>query len=292
MMDIEHHHSNDTQVSLSEHFARIYQFLSLVDTFFDPDTHEERTSGYELIDLWAQVSEPLRLAASIAEIEVTPDLLFGNSVWNKDALEFEFRMGKLTSLYIRETTRFIWAWIAYDMLVKKVNGDSDERNSKTSDKIITFLKKDESLIPIGLAHNFQHTATLAMETGGMKQLNNYTKNNGNKLFPHIHFCRIARNCFLHSHQVNLLLNSDVREYSEEDFLSNGHIAFPRTLTRLVLLTIQHILAVYYKDSKYMTDLCLSTNEDEADLPLSDVLLVLHLEEVALQMRLPIPPRDN
>lgn len=281
-MSTRHHHDDDTQVNLSVHFTRIYRFLSLVAAFFDPDTP---------MDLWKQVAESLRLAASIEKIEVMSDLLFGNSVWNKDALDFESRRGELTSLYILETTRFVWAWIAYEELIKIVN-ESDEPTRKASKKIIKFLMKDESLIPTGLAHNFQHAAVLATETEIMERYNNFTENNANKLFSHVHFCRIARNCFLHSHKVDLLLGSDIREYSEKDFFSNKYIALPRALTRLVLLTIQHILAVYYKDSKHMTNLYLTIDEDEADLPISDVLLVLHQEEATHQMRLPIPSRDN
>ena len=150
-------------------------------------------------------------------------------------------------------------------------------------KITTFLMKDKSLIPVGLAENFQYATTQATSDimgkfNKVTKNNNLTENSANKLFPHIHFCRIVRNRFLHSHQVDLLLEADVIEYSEKDFLSNRHIVFSRTVTRLILLTIQHILAVYYKDSKRMTDLYLSINEDEADLQLSDVLLVLHLKE--------------
>ena len=116
MMSAKHHHNDDTQVNLSEHFTLIYRFLSLVPLFSDPNTSKEHESGYESEDFWIKVSEPLRLAASIEEIEVTSDLLFGNSMWNKDALEFEFRMGKLISLYLRETTRFLWAWLAYESI--------------------------------------------------------------------------------------------------------------------------------------------------------------------------------
>ena len=275
MMSTKHRHDDDTQVNLSEHFTLIYRFLSLVATFFDPDTGEEYEAGHT--EIWEQVAEPLRLAASIEKIEVMSDLLFGNSVWNKDALDFEYRWGKLTSLYILETTRFVWAWIAYEALVSIVNGNSDERGNVAWGEIITFLRKDESLIPMGLDHNFQHAVMLAAETDIMEKFNNFTGGSAHKLFPHIHFCRIARNCFLHSNKVDLLSGSDIREYSEKDFFSNKYIALPRALTRLVLLTIQHILAVYYKDSKQMTDLYLSTNEDEADLPISDVLLVLHQE---------------
>lgn len=281
MMSTKHRHEDDTQVNLSEHFTLIYRFLTLVATCFDPDTGEEYEAGNT--DLWREVAEPLRLAASIAEIKVTPDILFGDSyMFCKYALEFELRMGKLTSLYVRETTRFIWAWFAYEKLIKIVN-KSDDRTIKASGKILTFLMKDKSLRPIGLTHNFQHAAMLATETKIMEKFNkekfnNFAENSAHKLFPHIHFCRIARNCFLHSRQVDLLLDSNVIEYGEKDFSSNKYIALPRALTRLVLLTIQHILAVYYKDSKHMTDLYLSANEDEADLPISDVLRVLHLEQ--------------
>ena len=287
-MSTEHRHDDDTQVNLSEHFTLIYRFLTLVATCFDPDTGEEYEAGHT--DLWRKAAEPLRLAASIAEIKVTPDILFGDSyLFCKNALEFELRMGQLTSLYIRETTRFIWAWFAYDKLIRIVNGNSNERISVESRKIITFLRKDESLVPERLAHNLQHVAMLAAGTEIVEEFNDFTKNNTNKLFPHIHFCRIARNCFLHSRQVDLLLDSDVMEHSEKDFSNNKYIALPRALTRLILLTIQHILAVYYKDSKHMTDLYMSADEDEADLTLSDALLVLHLkEEVAHKTNLTIP----
>ena len=233
------------------------------------------------------------MAASIAEIKVTPDILFGDSyLFCKHALEFESRMGKLTSLYIRETTRFIWAWFAYDKLIRIVNGSSDERISIESRKIIRFLRRDESLIPIGLADNLQHVAMLATGTDILEEFNNFIENSANQLFPHIHFCRIARNCFLHSRQVDLLLDSNVEEYGTKDFFSDKNIAFPRTVTRLVLLTIQHILAVYYKDSKHMTDLYMSADEDKANLTLSDALLVLHLkEEVAHKTSLTIPLRS-
>jgi len=70
-MSTKHHHNDDTQVNLTEHFTLIYRFLSLVPVFFDPDTSKEHESGYEAEDFWPKVSEPLRLAASIQEIKVT-----------------------------------------------------------------------------------------------------------------------------------------------------------------------------------------------------------------------------
>ena len=264
MNKILHHHHSHAQVNLPEHFTRIFRLLAWVLPLSKPDIHVEHE--------YSSVAEPLRIAASIRQIETMSDL-FDNSYMCQNALEFEFSLSELTSLYIRETTRFIWAWIAFEELIKIIGMKKNKW-----ERITMFLMSGESFVPVGLAHNFQQGIMLAKKTDAniVEKFSAHMQNKSKAPFPYIHFCRIARNCFLHSSQVNLS-DFDFTGPSEKDFLNNDNIAFMETLTRLILLAIQHILAVYYKDSKCMADLDLSADEDEALFSLSSILLVLHLK---------------
>jgi hypothetical protein len=146
-------------VKTSEHFARLCRFLYR-DATVEVLSHDDERDHNAAEEFWSAVAEPLRIAASIDEIKAMPDVLEpGGSAMCGTAWDLEVAWGDLTSCYVLETTRFMWAWVAFEKLIDLVC--ADEKGRGRTGKAIAYLKLRNQLEPMmGLSEVTDFVSTL------------------------------------------------------------------------------------------------------------------------------------
>ena len=283
-------------VCLREHFKRMSRFLFWGANSCDSD----RVVGDNIPDAiyWGAVAEPLRIAGSIQEIQTETDILDdprwslyipGMEVW-RDPVSAQQVMQELTPHYVLETTRFSLAWSAYESLAEIVAPSSSCRSQGGKTKsIISFLQKYPDTFPvIELFETFQRTRILLnqISSTAVKEADECAKRWNTEQYAYIQLCRIVRNELFHSPEFSF---SDLP--LEEDFIDDPQeyveIAVWGEITRLLLLTMQSVLFVYFKEAKCELDWSYLGREDGGLVPIQDALCELHLGEEFGQLSLPL-----
>lgn len=260
----------ENYVDLSEHFKRMSRFLNEVTWFCDSDRGvkvENNTviKGHtpEAID-WVTVTEPLRIAGSIREIQTETGILddrrwllvYPGMEVMRDLSEAQQIMQQLTPLYVLETVRFFLAWSAYEALAKIVAQPNSRHHQVSATKlIVSFLQEYPCPFPVkGLLGTIIRARILFDNVlpGVVEEADKCAKNWGCEQYAYVQLCRIARNKLFHSPAFDF---SDIawEENIEDVFQDRVEIAVWREATRLLLLTLQSILFVYYKETERAVD---------------------------------------
>lgn len=258
-------------VDLSEHFLRISRFLYL-DATIEPEQKLEERDHYAAQEFWEGISEPLHIAGSIESISVTSAALSPDAgMMCSTAWEHDLALSELTATYLREVTRFMWAWIALEKLADCLCGNDGGR----SERIIRFLKGSpvnvwEEAKSLGLtAHSLlDPKVRTSVETVLAKQ--------PNVDFAHVHICREARNELFHAHNVDL--------FPSEDFDISDHprVKLPQNLCRITLIVIQSVLHAYFHRSAYLTGELMTSDGVPQGVPLPVALRNIHLADINIE----------
>ncbi len=280
-------------VDLSEHFKRMSHFINEVAYFCDSDRgvrveNNTVTKGCtpDAIDL-VPVAEPLRIAGSIREIRTETDIL-DDIRWRliypgmevaRDLVEAQQITQQLTPLYVLETVRFFLAWSAYEA-VAKIVAQSDSRHDQVSATklIVSFLQAYPCTFPAKeLLETFQRASILfnSILPSVVGKANDSAKNWGCEQYAYVQLCRVARNELFHSPAFDfsdIALEENIEDLSQE----RVEIVVWREATRLLLLTLQSILFVYYEEANRKVDWDSLGCEDGEQTSVQGALCGLHL----------------
>ncbi len=256
-------------VDLAEHFLRISRFLYL-DATIDAGTKNEERDHYAAEEFWEGVAEPLRIAGSIESIAVTPSALNpDSSSMCRPAWEYDVALSKLTAAYLREITRFMWAWIAFEKLADTLCVYAS--GSGRTERIIRFLKESNS--STWKEAKSLGTAALSLLDQNVRGcIEEILTKNRDIDFSHIHICREARNELFHAHNVELSPSEDF------GIADDPRIKLPQTLCRITLIVIQSVLYAYYRCSTYLTGELMISYGVLQGVPLPKALRRIHFSE--------------
>lgn len=258
-------------VDISEHFLRVSRFLYL-DATIEAEQQTEERDHHAAEEFWQGVAEPLHLAGSIESINVTPAALNPDSgMMCSTAWEYDLALSELTAAYLREITRFMWAWIALEKLTDCLCGNKGGR----TERIIHFLKgspgsvwQEAKWLGVRALSLLDPTVRRRIEAVLAKQRDID--------FAHVHICREARNELFHAHNVDLFPSEDF------DISDDPRIKLPQTLCRITLVVIQSILHAYFRRSTYRTGELMTADGVPQGIPLPIALRNIHFAEIGIQ----------
>ena len=299
----------ENYVDLSEHFKRMSRFLNEVENFCGSDRgvkveSNTVTEGYtpDAID-WVPVTEPLRIAGSIREIQTETNILDDARGWliypgmevARDPVEVQQMTQRLTSLYVLETNRFSLAWSAYEALAKIVAQSNSRHHQVATKLIVSFLQTHPCTFPAkGLFETFQRVRTLfnSISPRVVEEADKCAEKFGCEQYAYVQLCRIARNELVHSPEFDF---SDIAW--EENIVDipqdRVEIVVWREVTRLLLLTLQSILFVYYKEAEREVDWdSLGCEDGGGQISVQSALCELHLEQGCGQLFFPFEIPSN
>ena len=295
----------ENYVGLSEHFKRMSRFLNEVETFCGSDREmkvENNTVTKGYIPDWVTVAEPLRIAGSIREIQTESDILDDVRGWlvypgmevARDPVEVQQMTQQLTSFYVLETDRFSLAWSAYEALAKIVAQSNSRHHQVATKLIVSFLQAHPCTFPAkGLFETFQRARALFNNISPrvVEEADECAEKFGCEQYAYVQLCRIARNELVHSPEFDF---SDIAwEENIEDIPQDRvEIVVWREATRLLLLTLQSILFVYYKEAERKVDWDSLGCEDGGQISVQGALCELHLERKFGQLFFPFEIPSN
>lgn len=258
-------------VDLSEHFLRISRFLYR-DTTIEAEDQLEGRDHYAAEECWQGVAEPLHIAGSIESINVTPAALDPDSgMMCSPAWEHDLALSELTAAYLREITRFMWAWIALEKLTDCLCGNKGGR----TERIIHFLKGSPGSV-WEEARSLGVTALNLLDPMVRCRIEAVLAKQRDIDFAHVHIFREARNELFHAHNVDLFPSEDV------DISDDPRIKLPQTLCRITLIVIQSVLHAYFHCSTYLTGELMTSDGVPQGVPLPVVLRNIHFVETSIQ----------
>lgn len=198
----------------------------------------------------------------------------------RDPVESQWIAQQLTPLYVLETTRFFLAWAAYESLeeiIAKSVSDSSHDNKK---KLIMFLREHECAFPAKeLSGTFRKVRSLLKQTFPIvvEKADKRATQHDIEQYAYIPLCREARNALVHAPGFGF---SDVALEAdwEDDIENHIEIVVWKEITRLMLLTMQSILFVYFRDVESTFDPHYMGCEDSDDVSVQEALCGLHLKQ--------------
>ena len=227
-------------------------------------------------EFWEGVAKPLHIAGGIESIIVTPSALDPLSgPMCSTAWKYHVTLSEFMAAYLREITRFMWAWIALEKLADTLCVPGGGR----TERVIRFLKQSDSSA-WKEAKLFGMEACYLLDQEVRSRIEKFlAKNHDDIKFAYIHICREARNELFHAHNVEL--------YPSEDFgvADDPRIKLPQLLCRITLIVIQSILHAYFRRSTYPTGELMTSYGVLQGVPLPKavrhihftVLMIAHME---------------
>lgn len=258
-------------VDISEHFLRISRFLYL-DATIEAEQQLGERDHYAAGEFWQGIAEPLHIAGSIENINVTPAALNPDSgMMCSTAWEHDLALSELTAAYLREITRFMWAWIALEKLADCLCSGKGGRTKR----IIDFLKPSPESI-WNEAKTLGVIALNLLDPTVRRQIEAILAKQRDIDFAHIHICREARNELFHAHSVDLFPSEDF------DVSDDPRIKLPQILCRITLVVIQSVLHAYFYRSTYRTGELMTSDGVLQGAPLPIALRNIHCAETTIQ----------
>jgi len=265
--------ANSEVVQLNEHFARLCRFLYRDATIVEKPGIES-TEPYETQEFWEVIAEPLRIGGSIENIQVTTEIIEpGGSLMCSQAWDYECALSEITSLYSLEITRFMWAWIAFENTASRCC--SNCKGKGPTGHVISYLKTYSN------NNNFKGLVSLHKVAEGLvsdkvlqaaKRAANRTDSSP---YLYIHLCREFRNEVFHAHHGNI-----EPFFDDEDKVTletDSRIILLKSLSHLVLFSIQAVLHAYFRSSSTNTGWLMESQGIPANIELPIALEILHLD---------------
>jgi hypothetical protein len=253
-------------VAISEHMIRVSRFLYL-DATIEADAQGTERDHYAAEEFWRGVAEPLHIGGSIERIGVNPSALDpGSSLMCSTAWEHDLALSELTSAYLLELTRFMWAWISLEKLTDTLCGNGGGR----TERMIHYLKSSPGR-GWNEAKGLGQRALELLRPEVRSRVEAILLRQAETDFAHIHICREARNDLFHANSVDLFPSD---EYQIAD---DPQIQLPKVLCRTTLIIIQSILHTYFYKSSSLTGKLMPARGIMQGVTFPEALRRLHFE---------------
>lgn len=280
-------------IDLSEHFLRISRLLyseAVAEAAWQMKKNRQIAEESWL----GGVAEPLHIAGSIESIGVTPSALNPETAgWCNAGAEYDDALSEITAAYLRELTRFMWAWIALEKLASSLC----EKKGTRTERVIQFLKQSPNVLweeakslgkgafslldPRICVHTKFSTFPLRLfDEKIYNRIGGLLLKERNADFWHIHICREVRNELFHAHSVTL---SPPEDY---EIFKDPRVRLPKTLCRITLLIIQSVLYTCFYNSKCLTDDHLDSEGVLPNIPLHIAIRRIHIADTYIHHRQP------
>ena len=280
-------------VNLSEHFLRISRFLysgATVEAAWQMKKNRQIAE-----ENWSEgIAGPLHIAGSIESVDVTPSALNPETAgWCDTGAQYDDALSEITAAYLKEVTRFMWAWIALEKLASSLCGNKGSR----TERVIQFLKQSPNVLweeakslgkgafslldPRICVHTeFGEFFPRLFDQKIHNRIGALLLKEQNADFWHIHICREVRNELFHAHSVTL---SPPEDY---EIFEDPRVRLPKTLCRITLLVIQSVLYTYFYNSKCLTENHLDLKGVLPNVPLHIAMRRIHIADTDIHHKQP------
>ena len=259
-------------VSLDQHFKLLTRFFCCY-TPHPEDIEYLEWDSYRAEDYWNGVSNCFFVAASIDRVETYPGVIDNAGSWCSSAAEYDDRKGDFIAQYVKEATRYMWLWIAFEEISKKLcpNNNLEHRTSR----VANYLRNANWVEP-GEIKRFCELFVKEGPPSVIKTAMEKAIKSQEHSFLFIHLCREMRNHMTHCSIANIEPDEDHDENDER-------VAQLKITSRLGLLMIQEILVTYLRQSPAITE----ENED-GEFTFNEILSGVKLWQAAKVLHLKDP----
>lgn len=215
-------------LNITDHINYLYEFICLAEDYCP-------TSFNQLLD-W------LKLAASINKIELISDP-FDNFMYCGKALDYEDEVAKDREKVVLSFTSFLYIWSAFEQLVPNFISKKRIRKLGKISAILDHLKNNfdnNKSIP-ALDELISLLENLTKETFFNKYFNKYK--NMDLIEKSIRYSYIIRNNYVHGE----FIFPEPKSHTEEEHFFE---MIPYTCSTLILIIIQILFIIEYKDDPY------------------------------------------
>ena len=247
--------SNESESRIIPNFVSLHRHLTLLTRFFlnymphPKDTknlHWDENLGQEF---WSGVSTPLYIAASIEKTDCHIGIVDDTSfIWCRPAYEFDLAKAEVTSRFVEEATRFIWSWISFETVTKKMCPKSGSRH--LTDKAIQYLNSAQHFPLEGTCELVQLLRDICPKQLVEKALSEARKSKTEE-YLNIHLFREIRNSMVHT-SAHAITPSDAIVEDPDEAVNDDRVVQLRVASRLILLTIQNLVIGYLFQSPLKT----------------------------------------
>ena len=259
-------------VSLDEHFKLLTRFFCCY-TPHPEDIEYLEWDSYCAGDYWTGVSNCLFVAASIARVETYPGIIGNAGDWCRPAAEYDERQGDFIARYVKEVTRYMWLWIAFEEISNKLC--SNNNLTHRTNRVVNYLRNANWVQPSEIKRLCELFVKKGppsiIETAREKAIRSRELS-----FLFIHLCREMRNHMTHCSVDNI-------EPDEDHDANDERVEQLKIISRLGLLMIQEILVTYLRQSPAITE-----EKEDGEFTFHEILSGVKLWQAAKVLHLRDP----
>ena len=191
-------------VSLDQHFKLLTRFFCCY-TPHPEDIEYLEWDSYRAEDYWNGVSNCFFVAASIDRVETYPGVIDNAGSWCSSAAEYDERKGNFIAQYVKEATRYMWLWLAFEEINKKLC--SNNKSIHPTNRVDNYLHNANWVEPSEIKKFCELFVKEGPPSVIEKAIEKVRKSREHS-FLFIHLCREMRNHMTHCSVANIEPDED------------------------------------------------------------------------------------